>query len=504
MPAKRLLLLVGLLAVAGALAAAAAWADVFSASTPIQVSGTSPFAECTADSGQTGTNFANTEVEPWVDVNPRNADNIVATWQQDRWSDGGARGLVAGVSKDGGQSWNSVVIPGLSVCSGNSAYLRASDPWLSFAPNGKLYHISLSANGGITAAGFPNSAILVSKSKNGGTTWSNPIALKTDHGPNVLNDKESLTADPTNSNYVYAVWDRLEIANENADPVQVFLHAIGSRGPTWFSRTTNGGMTWEPARIIYDPGEINQTIGNQIVVLPNGDVLDFFDLIFNFTNKDKARGFNVAFIRSSDKGATWSRAKIVDRLQLVAVRDPDNTSRTVRSADFNPDVAVDPSSGNPSSGNLYAVWQDGRFSGGARSDIAFTMSTDGGSTWSPTVKLDQNSNGTSAFLPSVHVAADGTVGVSFYDFRNNTTDAGLPTDHWLLHCHSSCSDPDNWSETHIDGGFDTENFPTPGGRFFPGDYLGLTAIGNRFGSLYIKSDDTKPSADAWWATVGSP
>jgi hypothetical protein len=504
MPTKRLLLLVGLLAVAGALAAAAAWADVFSASTPIQVSGTSPFAECTADSGQTGTNFANTEVEPWVDVNPRNANNIVATWQQDRWSDGGARGLVAGVSKDGGQSWNSVVIPGLSVCSGNSAYLRASDPWLSFAPNGKLYHISLSANGGITAAGFPNSAILVSKSRDGGATWGNPIALKTDHGPNVLNDKESLTADPTNSSYVYAVWDRLEVADENADRVQVFLHAIGSRGPTWFSRTTNGGASWEPARIIYDPGEINQTIGNQIVVLPNGDVLDFFDLIFNFTNKDKARGFNVAFIRSSDKGATWSRAKIVDRLQLVAVRDPDNTSRTVRSADFNPDVAVDPSSGNPSSGNLYAVWQDGRFSGGTRSDIAFTMSTDGGSTWSPTVQLDQNSNETSAFLPSVHVAADGTVGVSFYDFRNNTTDAGLPTDHWLLHCHSSCSDPDNWSETHIDGGFDTENFPTPGGRFFPGDYLGLTAIGNRFGSLYIKSDATKPSADAWWATVGSP
>jgi hypothetical protein len=173
----------------------------------------------------------------------------------------------------------------------------------------------------------------------------------------------------------------------------------------------------------------------------------------------------------------------------------------VRTADFNPDVAVD-----PSNGNLYIVWQDGRFSGGARSDIAFTMSTDGGNNWSPTAKLDQNSGGTSAFLPSVYVAADGTVGVSFYDFRNNTPDPGLPTDHWLLHCHADadCSNPDNWSENHVDGGFDTENFPTPGGRFFPGDYLGLTAIGNDFGSLYIKSDDTKRSADAWWATVGSP
>ena len=113
----------------------------------------------------------------------------------------------------------------------------------------------------------------------------------------------------------------------------------------------------------------------------------------------------------------------------------------MRTADFNPDVAVD-----PANGNLYVVWQDGRFSGGTRSDIAFTMSTDGGSTWSPTVKLDQNSAGTSAFLPSVEVAADGTVGVSYYDFRNNTPASGLPTDHWFLHCHSGCSDPSNWAE----------------------------------------------------------
>jgi hypothetical protein len=495
MTPRRFVVIAPVLATA-ALAAGVAWAGVFTASTPTKVSGASPFASCIADAGQTATNFPNTEVEPWVDVNPTNPDNIVATWQQDRWSDGGSRGLVAGVSTDGGDSWREVVIPKVSVCSGNSSYLRASDPWLSFAPNGDLYHISLSANGGITAAGFPNSAILVSKSTTGGASWGDPIALKTDNGPNILNDKESLTADPTNSNYAYAVWDRLDNAG-NADPVQVFLHALGSRGPTWFSRTTNGGASWEAARMIYDPGEINQTIGNQIVVLPTGELLDFFDVIFTFKNSNKIRGFNVGFIRSSDKGATWSRAKIVDKLNRVTVRDPDN-GRAVRTADFNPDVAVD-----SRNGNLYIVWQDGRFSGGARSDIAFTMSTDGGNSWSPTVKLDRNSAGTSAFLPSVHVA-NGVVGVSYDDFRNNTADPGLPTDHWFLHCHSACSDPANWAENHVDGGFDTEKFPTPGGNFFPGDYLGLTAIGDRFGSLYIKSGGTSPSADAWWATVGSP
>src|SRR6185295_18520187 len=67
----------------------------------VQISGPgpSPFAGCTADvtAGNTGTNYPNSEIEPWVAVNPTDPDNIVAGWQQDRWDNGGSRGLVAGV-----------------------------------------------------------------------------------------------------------------------------------------------------------------------------------------------------------------------------------------------------------------------------------------------------------------------------------------------------------------------------------------------------------------------
>ncbi|MGH3020784.1 MAG: hypothetical protein ACRDNR_11590 [Gaiellaceae bacterium] len=109
--------------------------------------------------------------------------------------------------------------------------------------------ISLSASGGITAAGgLPDSAILVSKSENGGLIWSDPITLKEDAGPNILNDKEAITADPNDADVVYAVWDRIVIGSEDARPVQVFQHAIGFRGPTWLSRTTDGGESWEPVR----------------------------------------------------------------------------------------------------------------------------------------------------------------------------------------------------------------------------------------------------------------
>src|SRR4051794_41963720 len=68
---------------------------------PVPITGTpSPFAGCTADdpAGQPGTLWQNSEVEPWVDVNPVDQSNLVAFWQQDRWSNGGARGLGAGGS----------------------------------------------------------------------------------------------------------------------------------------------------------------------------------------------------------------------------------------------------------------------------------------------------------------------------------------------------------------------------------------------------------------------
>ena len=119
----------------------------------VQVSGTSPFAACTADDvpGQSGEVFLNSEVEPWIDVNPTDPDNIVGMWQQDRWSNGGSRGHVAGVSVDGGSSWTQVVVPSVTVCSGGTAanggnYQRTTDPWLSFGPDGTLHQISLSFN----------------------------------------------------------------------------------------------------------------------------------------------------------------------------------------------------------------------------------------------------------------------------------------------------------------------------------------------------------------------
>jgi hypothetical protein len=110
----------------------------------------------------------------------------------------------------------------------------------------------------------------VSKSTDGGLTWSEPILIIDDIDPSVINDKETITADPTDANLVYVVWDRLAPV-----PGSTYME-----GPTYFSRTTDGGTIWEAARILYDPGINNQTLNNQIVVLPNGTLLTFFTETF--------------------------------------------------------------------------------------------------------------------------------------------------------------------------------------------------------------------------------
>ena len=74
------------------------WRELLGPPPPVQISGSSPFAACTADDpfSRIGELFHDSEVEPWVVVNPRYPNNVVAAWQQDRWSSGGARDLVAG------------------------------------------------------------------------------------------------------------------------------------------------------------------------------------------------------------------------------------------------------------------------------------------------------------------------------------------------------------------------------------------------------------------------
>src|SRR5262249_56811156 len=107
-------------------------------------------------------------------VNPARPGNLIGVYQQDRWSNGGARGLVTAVSFDGGGTWTRPAAPHFSKCAGGTAanggdYDRSSDPWGSLGPDGTAYQLSLSASADLTI-----SAILASTSTDGGLSWSEP------------------------------------------------------------------------------------------------------------------------------------------------------------------------------------------------------------------------------------------------------------------------------------------------------------------------------------------
>ncbi len=514
---------------------------------PVAASGPSPLSSppCSATPG-TGSAlqpipelFPNSEVEPWVDVSPVDGDGdsivgdvVAGIYQQDRWSNGGARDNVASISFDGGAAWQQITFTGLTECGGGE-FDRNTDPWLSFAPNGDLHlmHLVLDIEpppgqeGGfgpnamvaqkISAAAFADGVIADAE-------ISAPITLARDDTGN-LHDKNSMTADPTDPNNVYAVWDFLTLPEgHQLNPERGLgnLIGFGFKSVTLFTRSSDAGATWSEPRIIYNPGGNNQTIGNQIVVSPDGTLFNFFDEILNFRSDDGPPQFdlNLSMKFSPDQGTTWlpkgRPVRIADMLSIL-IRDPDQPTAPGardrhRAADLNPDVAVD-----PNNGNLYAVWQDARFSGSVHNDIAFTMSTDGGRTWSPPIKVSQTPDSATghnghAFTPSVHVLPNGTIGVSYYDFRNNVPGGGTSTDHWLVHCHpgtQDCALAGSWDDLGDEvrvtpASFDSRQAPVARG-FFLGDYAGLDDDGTNFTAFFAEGVGPGNPTDIFYAEVST-
>ena len=474
----------------GAMALAApALAGPATVSPLVTVSGPSPYASCTAlDPGSPpGTNYLNAEVEPWVAVNPAKPNNLIGVFQQDRWSNGGARGLATAVSSNGGATWSEPAAPHFSTCAGGTAanggnYDRASDPWVSIGPDGTAYQVSLSVNAAQTI-----SAILASTSPDGGMTWSEPATIQRDESPTrfVFNDKESVTADPYRPGVAYAVWDRSRFPSDSANVNAG--HSAAFRGDPYFSITTDGGKTWSVGRDIAPQNQNLFTIGNQIAVLPDGTLID----VFHFgkgSGRDQPNASFTGLERSTDGGQTWSKPIVISTNPVANDVDPDTGFPLRTGADIGgglPDVAVD-----PGSGAIYVVWEDSRFAG-THNDIALSKSTDGGKTWSAPIKVNQSPANVAAVTPSVDVLADGTVGVTYYDFRNNTPDPGLPTDYFLVHSHDGGA---TWGgEVKVTvASFDYTNAPVARG-YFLGDYQGLANDGTAFKVFFVQTNDTNTS-----------
>lgn len=500
------------------------------------VSAGSIFTKCTADhvGSQPGINYPNTNIEPTVAINPANPGNMLVGSHQDRWSNGGARGLRGAYSFDNGVTFHPSSTPDVTVCQ-NGPWPRASDPWVTFSPDGAAYFSSLVTEELANPALFGHNGQTVSQSIDGGMNWLPPTTLIDTPAqpdatkPQALNDKNAVTADPANSRYVYVVWDKLtsftpgfgvndetggndgghpsalgtltpatpkdglsitrrlrdlalqgrpfgRVKAANADSAAAAFPTYVT-GPAYFSRTTDYGRHWELPKVIFDPGSNFQTIANQVVVLPGGDILDFY------TQQNDLSGADIiGWVRSSDHGKTWSPGYSALTLVNVPALTP-NRQEAIRSADIIYAIAVD-----PANKAIYVTWQDSRFTG--QNEVALAYSSDGGYSWSAPVRVNQTPRNPSnpvfqqALIPTVTAAADGTVVVTYYDFRHDkvgaTTDA---TDYWAVSCNpiksaDGCQSNADWAnEARITArSFDYNDAPVAGGHFL-GDYMGLKSRG---------------------------
>ena len=134
------------------------------------------------------------------------------------------------------------------------------------------------------------------------------------------------------------------------------------------------------------------------------------------------------------------------------------------------------------------------------------MSSDGGLTWSNPIKINLTPSNSSegneqAFTPSVAVNSDGTVAVTYYDFRNNTAAAGVPTDYWLIHADSAFTNPASWASDEkrlTDSSFNMTIAPNSRGNFL-GDYQGLSAAGTSFYALFGQAGtDASNNSNIWF------
>jgi len=395
--------------------------------------------------------------EPSLAVEPGNPRLLVASWQE-LGSPVGLGNAVA-VSHDGGGSWARMLLPGLTSCSGGS-YASATDPWVSVGPDGFVYVSSLMTRP--TGGGVTVHDLVVSVSRDSGTTWQKPMVVETQPSPPALPDKEVILADPRHPGATYLAWVEYG-TTANTDP---------SIDQVFFSRTIDGGASWSPPAPIYSGGDEAQQ--NQLLMTADGTLVDVFveGASLPGAAHPPALPVTIRVIRSTDQGQTWSPPIEAGRFIYTNAVDP-GTGGQLRF--FGQDITA-AAAGNA----IYVSWFVNYPK--RESSIWVARSEDRGLHWSSGRAVVREKP--EAFLPTLAVAGDAAVGMLWFDFRNFTPgSATLGTDAWFS---SSTDRGSHWTTRHVSGPFDLRS--APNARFGPfiGDYMGLVGLPDGFATAFVQ------------------
>jgi hypothetical protein len=408
-----------------------------------------------------------TEVEPDLAVDPNNPDHITTAFHAGRFEGGGAAGIGFSTSLDGGRSWTDGTLPNLTEATGGRWY-RASDPAVAYGPDGAVYADTL------TIQFSPESGVAIQRSDDGGLTWNDPVLVDDNVDGIHFDDKNWVAIDtfPSSPHYgrIYSVWDQFD-ASTGAEPE--ILRYSDDRGETWSDE------------ICVDPCD-DQAIGAIPVVQPNGDLtvayISFLDGgNYTATSHDGGQTFDPPVLIDYNFGT--SPPGLRDGGGLVA-------------------LAVD-----PTDGNMYVTWQDARYRGfGPVDDIVLSSSTDGGQSWSPIQRVNQDSLSDELhhFTPDV-TAYGGNVHLT-YRTQNRLGGASRFIDMHYIHSEDGGM---TWQDDlqigpEADLRWAAQVFGD--GTRFPGDYMGTAATADGVHMVWCRSSEPGDPTrhyhqTAWSATV---
>lgn len=315
--------------------------------------------------------FTNSSSQHATEVEPDSysfGQTVVATFQQGRFSTGGASDNGWATSHDGGATWTHGSLPGLTIYSGGKTYHRASDPVVAYDARHHTWMISSYIFDEIAN---PN-AISVSLSTDGGLTWSNPVIVA-QNSTGIFYDKDWITCDnsPTSPYYghCYIEWDTF-INNKDYNLITM-------------TTSSDGGLTWGP--LTYTADKANGTDGVPLVQ-PDGKVI--VPIL-----GETPTTYYVAAYTSTDGGKNWSS------LVRISANDVLSEEPRMRTSDGLPSAGID------SNGKVYLVWNDCRFEKGcSANDIVLTTSTNGVA-WTPVkrIPIDPIGSGVDHFNPGLGV-----------------------------------------------------------------------------------------------------